>query len=65
MKYEEIIKSIAEHEKTSVNNIEKEIKKALVYAGFDCSPKDFIICTSKNLLKTIYSKQYNLQSIHS
>lgn len=56
MKYEEIIKSIAEHEKTSVNNIEKEIKKALVYAGFDCSPKDFIICTSKNLLKTIYSK---------
>lgn len=60
MKYEEIIKSIAEHEKTSVNNIEEEIKKALIYAGIDCSPKDFIICISKNLSKTIYSKSYNL-----
>ncbi len=56
MKYEEIIKTIAEREKTSFENIEDEIKKALVYAGFDCSPKNFIIRIAKNLSKTIYSK---------
>lgn len=56
MTYEEIIKSIAQREKTSFEAVENEIKEALATAKFDCSPKDFIMCASKHIIKTIYSR---------
>ena len=42
MNYSQIIKAIAYEEHRSPKEIEKEIKKALVFAGITCSPKAFI-----------------------
>ena len=46
MTYEEILKHIARQEHISVEEVENEMKKAIAYAGLNCSVKEFIEHTS-------------------
>ncbi|MBQ9965531.1 MAG: hypothetical protein IJP22_02250 [Clostridia bacterium] len=49
MKYKKIIKQIAIKEKTTVSEVEAEMLKALKAAGINCTPKEFIMMTTKGI----------------
>lgn len=56
MKYCEILEQLAIKENKPKNEIEREMKAALNYAGINCSVEDFIEITAKTInKKTIYS----------
>ena len=57
MTYNQILRQLAIKENLSEQEIENEMKKALNMAGVNCSVKDFIEATAKELAaRTIYSK---------
>ena len=56
MRYQKILRQIAVKENTSVTEVEKEMQKALIIAGLDCSVKEFIEIVARQVTeKTIYS----------
>ena len=55
MKYKQILKELSRRNNLPEEEIEKEMQEALVYAGLNCSVKEFIENTSAALIhRTIY-----------
>jgi len=42
MTYRDVVKVLSEKEQVSEKEIEREMRKAIQYAGFTCSPQIFI-----------------------
>ena len=51
MNYREILKQLAAKENVSVQEIEKEMKKAITCAGLDCSAEEFIKTITSLIIK--------------
>jgi len=54
MKYKEFLHTIAKREGISSKQVEKEMRQALISAGLNCSPKDFIKNTAADVKKRLY-----------
>ena len=54
MRYEDILKKIAERENVSVDDVEKEMKLAIAYSGLNCSVDEFIKTTASLIAQKDY-----------
>ncbi len=51
MRYEQILKELAQKENVSVEEIENEMELAISFSGLKCSPKDLITILTKTVKK--------------
>ena len=65
MRYQSLLKRIANENNTTPEEVEKEMREALKVAGYDIEPAIFIALAASKAKKTIYRNQYIVQSISS
>ena len=65
MRYQRLLKRIANENNTTPEEVEKEMREALKTTGYDIEPAVFIALAASKAKKTIYRNQYIVQSISS
>lgn len=54
MRYQRLLEQVAKENNTTLEKVEKEMRKALQMAGYDIEPAIFIALAASKAKKTIY-----------
>lgn len=60
MRYQRLLKQVAQENNITPEKVENEMRKALQIAGYDIEPAIFIALAASKAKKTIYRNWYNI-----